>query len=102
MDINPVLAKRRLVYAWKMLKEICLIFGAAIKKLYTVDSSTHTLFSNEETSLINYLFDYFYDLLIDVKHRGVYEQAYNGYLTFCDAMWRCVCYLHHDIEYFHR
>lgn len=66
-----------LVNAWRTIKEISLFLG---------DISIRGCGSILSTSKIIEIADHFLILMTKTKHRGAFEQAFNGYSQFCIAL----------------
>lgn len=77
-------AQLLLVCGWRNIKEVSLLFGIFIQGSRAVD--TLTLLSQEEVELIG---TFFLTQLTETKHRGAFEQAYNGFVMVCNKLWRC-------------
>ncbi|KAK5650107.1 hypothetical protein RI129_001136 [Pyrocoelia pectoralis] len=71
------------VYGWRATKEISLLFGE-VARLYSNNDSEALV--NEEQ--LRCLGQYFFDLLINTKHRGAFEQAAVGFSSLCSTLWR--------------
>lgn len=77
-------AQALLVFAWRNVKEISLLLA---------DIAARVIQSEDKAILIcdDWLFqigDFFIDLFVRTKHRGVFEQAYLGFYKLCEAYWR--------------
>ncbi|RZC36295.1 DUF2428 domain containing protein [Asbolus verrucosus] len=72
-------AQMILVYAWKTMKEIMLILAEIANQTVTLEN---VLVMLSEEHLLN-IGDFFMDVFIQTKHRGVFEQAHVAFSTIC-------------------
>lgn len=77
-------AQALLVFAWRNVKEIALLLGNIAAKATSYEGNIELVKS--ETLLK--IGDFFVDLFIQTKHRGVFEQAYLGFCKLCEGFWR--------------
>ncbi|XP_044756832.1 thyroid adenoma-associated protein homolog [Coccinella septempunctata] len=79
---DTVRSQKILVYAWRTVKEITLLFAEFVQQNRYV-GEYH--FLTEE----NYvqIGEHFMEIFVQAKHRGVFEQAYLGFCIICEEYW---------------
>lgn len=75
--------QRIVVNAWRSIKEICYLLTEIVKQTIKFESKQEMRFED----LVLKIGDFFMTLFIESKHRGVFEQAYVGFLVICEAFW---------------
>lgn len=81
---ESVKAQLLLVFAWRSVKEISLFFGDVA--WFTI--SFEKQFDLILPDLLGPMGDFFMELFIQAKHRGVFEQAYVGFRKLCEGFWK--------------
>lgn len=77
-------AQALLVFAWRNVKEISLFFGEIASRAINYEQNFKLVPDNVLLSIGNY----FVELFLATKHRGVFEQAYNGFCKLCECFWK--------------
>lgn len=77
-------AQALLVFAWRNVKEIALLLGDIAARVTALEDTVKLI----DDDLLLKIGDFFIDLFIRTKHRGVFEQAYLGFYKLCEAFWR--------------
>lgn len=75
-----------LFYAWRTMKEMTLLLAEICKQAITLQ---HTIALLNEQHLID-IGEFFVELFILSKHRGVFEQAFVGFSIVCERFWKLV------------
>ncbi|XP_060526229.1 uncharacterized protein LOC132701926 isoform X3 [Cylas formicarius] len=82
-------AQMILVYAWRTVKEITLLLAEIAKQTVNaerrVGEEDATLVVDEKLTKIG---EFFVDVFVQSKHRGVFEQGYVGFSVVCESFWR--------------
>ncbi|KAK4882973.1 hypothetical protein RN001_006292 [Aquatica leii] len=74
------------VYGWRATKEISLLFGdLALNAPFCYGAECEGLIDEQQIMIMG---EYFFDLLINTKHRGAFEQASIGFRNLCTRLWR--------------
>uniref|UniRef100_A0A1Y1MLP0 tRNA (32-2'-O)-methyltransferase regulator THADA n=3 Tax=Photinus pyralis TaxID=7054 RepID=A0A1Y1MLP0_PHOPY len=71
------------VYGWRATKEISLLFGELAQ--FSSNKDNGALVNEDQLRCLG---KYFFDLLINTKHRGAFEQASVGFSNLCSVIWR--------------
>ncbi|XP_050508206.1 thyroid adenoma-associated protein homolog isoform X1 [Diabrotica virgifera virgifera] len=77
-------AQMVLVYAWRSMKEMTLLLAELIRQTIKLEKECVTL----PLSVMIKIGEFFWDVFITSKHKGVFEQAYVGFCVICDSFWR--------------
>lgn len=77
-------AQMVLVYAWRTMKEMTLLLAEIVKQSIKLENQISML--SEET--LAKIGQFFVDVFIQSKHRGVFEQAYVGFSIICENFWK--------------
>ncbi|CAH1983277.1 unnamed protein product [Acanthoscelides obtectus] len=77
-------AQATLVYAWRTMKEMTLLLAEMVEQTVKLEDQQRML---DETMLIK-IGEFFINVFIESKHRGVYEQAFVGFRMICGSFWR--------------
>ncbi|KAL1490921.1 hypothetical protein ABEB36_011593 [Hypothenemus hampei] len=77
-------AQKVLVYAWRTMKETTLLVAEIVKQSITLENQ-ETILSEDTLLKIG---QFFIDIFVQSKHRGVFEQAYVGFSTICECFWK--------------
>ncbi|EDV24139.1 uncharacterized protein TRIADDRAFT_26169 [Trichoplax adhaerens] len=74
-------------YCWRSMKEVFLILGS-ISQLsrYSMEHQLRLEISPEQAKKIG---EFLKAQLCIVKHVGVFELCYNGFVSYCDMLWTC-------------
>ena len=72
-------AQRILDYSWKTMKEIMALLAELANQTITLENVLEML---EEEYLIG-IGEFFMEIFIKTKHRGVFEQAHNAFTSLC-------------------
>jgi hypothetical protein len=72
-------AQRILVYSWRTMREIMLLLSEIANQTVTLENVLEML---PEECLLR-IGDFFMDVFIETKHRGVFEQANNAFTSIC-------------------
>ncbi|RDD43254.1 Thyroid adenoma-associated protein-like protein [Trichoplax sp. H2] len=74
-------------YCWRSMKEVFLILGS-ISQLsrYSMEHQLRLEISPEQAKKIG---EFLKAQLCIVKHVGVFELCYNGFVSYCDMLWSC-------------
>ncbi|CAG9815559.1 unnamed protein product [Phaedon cochleariae] len=76
-------AQMVLVYSWRTMKEMTLMLAEIIRQSIKLESSIQMLADD----LMIQVGQFFLDVFIESKHRGVFEQAYVGFSVICESFW---------------
>ncbi|XP_023011741.2 thyroid adenoma-associated protein homolog [Leptinotarsa decemlineata] len=71
------------VYAWRTIKEMTLLLAEIVRQTIKLEKTLEML----GMSLIIKVGQFFLDIFLETKHRGVYEQAYISFSVICDSFW---------------
>ncbi|CAH0552961.1 unnamed protein product [Brassicogethes aeneus] len=77
------LAQMVLVYAWRTMKELTLLLAEIVRQCIKLEEQISML-KEEVLTLIG---QFFFNIFIESKHRGVFEQAYVGFSIISQAFW---------------
>lgn len=72
-----------LVYSWRTMKEMTLLLAEIIRQTVKLENCFEML---GESFMIK-IGEFFLDVFIATKHRGVFEQAYVGFSVICESFW---------------
>lgn len=74
------------VYGWRAAKEMSLLLGEiSLESPYCSDEHSNGILTDEQFQQIG---DFFFNLLINTKHRGAFEQASIGFFNLCYRLHR--------------
>ena len=73
-----------LLCAWRTVKEVSLLFGSLLH-LFQIPPAKEPLLDGP---LIDQLGSYFLSVMADTKHKGAFEQSYNGFVKMCEKLWQ--------------
>lgn len=73
-------SQKILVYSWKTMKEIMLLFAEIVDQ--TIQLEKQNLLPESDIQKIG---DFFIDVFIQTKHRGVFEQAHVAFSSICKS-----------------
>lgn len=79
---DTVRSQKILVYAWRTVKEITLLFAEFVQQNRHVDNFKILLEENYVQ-----IGEHFMEIFVQAKHRGVFEQAYLGFCIICEEYW---------------
>lgn len=77
-------AQALLVFAWRNVKEVALLLGDIAARVTACEDKIKLV----EDEVLLKIGEFFIDLFVRTKHRGVFEQAYLGFYKLCDGFWR--------------
>ncbi|XP_050296471.1 uncharacterized protein LOC126736248 isoform X2 [Anthonomus grandis grandis] len=77
-------SQRFLVYAWRTMKEMTLLLAELVKQSIKLENQLQML--PQET--LKEIGEFFVNVFVQSRHRGVFEQAYVGFSTVCEHFWR--------------
>lgn len=77
-------AQLLLVFAWRSVKEISLFLGEVAWFAVSFEREFELVLHD----LLIPIGEFFIELFIQAKHRGVFEQAYVGFRKLCDGFWK--------------
>lgn len=80
---ESAIAQMVLVYAWRTMKEMTLLLAEIVRQSVKLEERT-TMVSQD---LLISIGQFFIDIFIESKHRGVFEQAYVGFSIVSQAFW---------------
>ncbi|KAK9874674.1 hypothetical protein WA026_005494 [Henosepilachna vigintioctopunctata] len=80
---DTVKAQRVLVYAWRTVKEVTLLFSEFACQ--DIERGSEPVLKSIDYVEIG---EYFMQIFVQAKHRGVFEQAYVGFCLLCECYWR--------------
>lgn len=72
------------MFAWRNVKEIALLLGDIAAQVVNCEDKLKLV----EDELLFKIGNFFIDLFVRTKHRGVFEQAYLGFYKLCEGFWR--------------
>ncbi|XP_014671184.1 PREDICTED: thyroid adenoma-associated protein homolog [Priapulus caudatus] len=76
-----------LICSWRSMKEISLLLGQIVRMLPVVEKhDAPCLLTVQQVKQIG---DYFTSQLMESRHRGAFEVAYEGFSQLCNMLWRC-------------
>ncbi|KAJ8945809.1 hypothetical protein NQ314_009031 [Rhamnusium bicolor] len=80
---ESIRAQMILVHAWRTVKEMSLLLAEIVRQVIKLENSNEML----SESLLLKIGQFFIEIFIESKHRGVFEQAYVGFSVICDSFW---------------
>ncbi|XP_057665069.1 thyroid adenoma-associated protein homolog isoform X1 [Diorhabda carinulata] len=80
---ESVKAQSVLVYAWRTMKEMTLLLAEIIRQSIKFEGQLTML----PVDVIIKVGEFFLDVFIATKHKGVFEQAFVGFSHICDSLW---------------
>ncbi|XP_045467658.1 thyroid adenoma-associated protein homolog [Harmonia axyridis] len=78
---DTVRSQKILVYAWRTVKEITLLFAEFVQQDRSIEDNFLSVERYVEIG------EHFMDIFVQAKHRGVFEQAYLGFCIICEEYW---------------
>ncbi|KAB7493919.1 Thyroid adenoma-associated-like protein, partial [Armadillidium nasatum] len=80
-----ITAQMVLLCGWRSIKEIALLYGLLVQGSPSFPDSLMLMSVDDVKSIGNILMT----LLTETKHRGAFEQTYNGFEMVCATLWKC-------------
>ncbi|XP_044262597.1 thyroid adenoma-associated protein homolog [Tribolium madens] len=74
-------SQKILVNSWKTMKEVMLLMADLVKKTIQNENTDNSL----SEDFLRKIGDFFLDIFIQAKHRGVFEQAHVAFNTICQS-----------------
>lgn len=71
------------VCAWRTIKEMTLLLAELVHQTVKLEKSLTML----KDGLMIQISEFFINIFIESKHRGVFEQAFIGFCTVCESFW---------------
>ncbi|CAL4070628.1 unnamed protein product [Meganyctiphanes norvegica] len=82
---QAVSAQMMLLCAWRSIKEISLLLGGLISTV-PLPPQPYAILNLKEIVAIG---KYFLTQMVEIKHRGAFEQTYVGFGKMCEKLWCC-------------
>lgn len=76
-------AQKILCYAWRTIKEMTLLLAEVVRQTVKLEDKTEML----SEILLKKVGEFFFNIFVESKHRGVFEKAYVGFSVICESFW---------------
>ena len=81
VDVLPSDSRALLLCSWQSLKEISLLYSEIVELIIP------TTLSLSDSVIMDRVYEFFLNYLMEARHRGAFELTYSGFLKLCRVVW---------------